>query len=325
MARKKIVCITGMERSGTSLVARIVNLLGVYLGGRDKLIMGNEYNQKGCWENRNLLNISDEILHRFGGHNHLKPDFPEDWVDDPGIADLEKEARRTIESEFSDKDIWGWKDPRSCLVLPFWQKLLPGMEYVICVRNPQNVADSLVTGQWAASYNEAYWIWHTYTSNIIRHTAGRRRIFVFYEDFMGNDPMAAIRRLARFLGRAYVKRLDDVSAEIEAFITKGLQHYETTLMDTLEDEKMPLSIKAYYLFILLTGKGGIKSIDGVGADEALDAISLDEDKRLAKLGELERTQKELEEKERHISALENSLSWRITAPPRRALDILKKP
>ncbi|MFQ5353649.1 MAG: sulfotransferase family protein, partial [Thermodesulfobacteriota bacterium] len=235
MKQKKIVCISGMERSGTSMVSRIVNLLGVYLGGEDDLIMETEYNLKGCWENKTLLKISDEILSRFGGDTHEIPDFAEGWTDDPRIADLEAEARKIIGDEFSNYDAWGWKDTRCSLIMPFWQKLLPEMEYVICIRNPSDVAHSVVTRKWTSSFTEAYCIWHMYTSNIIRHTAGKRRIFVFYEDFMGKDHMAEVRRLAKFLGPRYVRRMNKASSEIEAFITKGLQHHETTLMATLKD------------------------------------------------------------------------------------------
>jgi len=322
MKKKKIVCISGMERSGTSMVSRIVNLLGVYLGGRDDLIMETEYNKKGCWENKTLLKISDEILARFGGDTHNMPDFPEGWVDDPRIADLEVEAKKTIEREFSNKDVWGWKDPRCCLVMPFWQKLLPDMEYVICIRNPSDVANSLVSRQWVSSYPEAYCAWHLYTSNIIRHTSGKRRIFVFYEDFMGSDPMVAIRRLARFLGRSYVKRMDDASSEIEAFITKGLQHYETPLLETLEDAKMTLSVKGYYCILTLLGKGGIKSLDGVDATEVIDALSLHKDKEAVTIKELAVTRQVLKKKELQIRALLDSLSWKITAPIRSGLDLI---
>ncbi|MFQ5353959.1 MAG: sulfotransferase family protein [Thermodesulfobacteriota bacterium] len=325
MGKKKIVCITGMERSGTSMVARIANLLGVYLGGRDGLIMETDYNLKGCWENKTLLKISDDILTRFGGHNHLLPDFADGWIDEPKIADLEAKARQTIKSEFSNKDAWGWKDPRSCLVMPFWQKLLPEMEYVICIRNPKNVADSLVTGEWASSYAEAYWIWHMYTSNIIRHTAGKRRIFVFYEDFMGKDSMSAIRRLADFLGPEYVEKVHKAASKIESFITKGLQHYETPLMATLQDVDMPLAIKAYYLSLLLLEKGGIESLGTVEAAAIINSLSLHKDKELTALGELALTKKELEEKKRRLRALLDSGSWRITAPLRKVIDILKKP
>ena len=32
--------------------------------------------------------------------------------------------------------VWGWKDPRTCLTLPFWQDVIGSIRYVICIRNP---------------------------------------------------------------------------------------------------------------------------------------------------------------------------------------------
>ncbi len=320
MKKKKIVCISGMERSGTSMVSRIVNLLGVYLGGRDDLIMETEYNKKGCWENKSLLKISDEILARFGGDTHHMPDFPEGWVDDPRIADLEVEARKTIEREFSNKDVWGWKDPRCCLVMPFWQKLLPDMEYVICIRNPVDVGNSLVSLNAVSSYAEAARVWHMYTSNIIRYTAGKRRILVFYEDFMGKDSMQAIGRLAKFLGPEYVKRMKKASSEIETFITKGLQHHETPVMDTLKLTGIPLSIKAYYLALILLEKGGIESLGGVDAASVMEALSLYKDEGAEMIEELAMTKKKLNSNivcKRQLEDVYASMSWRITGPLRR--------
>jgi len=325
MKKKKIVCISGMERSGTSMVSRIVNLLGVYLGGPDKLIMETDYNQKGCWENKTLLKISDEILAHFGGDTHNIPDFPEEWVNDEGIADFGEQAQKIIDKDFSKHDVWGWKDTRCSLIMPFWQKLLPDMEYVICIRNPCDVAHSVVTRKWTSSYTEAYCLWYMYTSSIIRYTAGKRRIFVFYEDFMGKDSMAAVRRLAEFLGPESEKSMTKASSEIEAFITKGLQHHETSLLDILQKADLPLFIKEYYLILILLGKGGVESLAGVDATEVINALSVLKDQESATITKLALTERKLERNEHRMQALLDSGSWRITAPLRKAVDVIKKP
>ncbi len=326
MKTKKTVCVSGMERSGTSMIARIVNLLGVYFGGRDDLIMETEYNKKGCWENKTLLKISDEILTRFGGDTHRIPDFAEDWIKDARIADLEKQARKIISTEFSPHNAWGWKDTRCSLIMPFWQNLLPEMEYVICIRNPVDVAQSVLTRQWVSSDIEAYSIWYMYTSSLIRYTAGKRRIFVFYDDFMGENSLEAIKRLAKFLGPAYVRKMNTNSEEIESFITKGLQHHDTSLMETLENTWMPLPIKAYYLSLVLLGKDNVKAKAGIKGDEAINALSLHKDEETELLlSEIAMTKSELKKKTDQLEALLNSGSWRLTAPLRTLVDKVSGP
>ena len=51
-------------------------------------------------------------------------------------------ARLLIEG-FDSAGVWGWKDPRNSLTLPFWQDLLPGLKTLIMVRNPLEVAHSM--------------------------------------------------------------------------------------------------------------------------------------------------------------------------------------
>jgi hypothetical protein len=46
--------------------------------------------------------------------------------------------------------LWGWKDPATCLTLAFWQTLLPHMRYVICIRNPLDVAISMERLEWGS-------------------------------------------------------------------------------------------------------------------------------------------------------------------------------
>src|SRR5258706_8380174 len=63
-----IICVLGMHRSGTSLLARILNLLGVDLGPAEVLTTEPiAHNPKGYWEHHEITAISDAILKRYGG------------------------------------------------------------------------------------------------------------------------------------------------------------------------------------------------------------------------------------------------------------------
>src|SRR5690242_10584087 len=136
MARPTIICVLGMHRSGTSLVTRIVNLLGVYLGPETHLLAAAADNPKGFWEHRDLVRISEEILATFDGGAFEPPAFPENWPSGPELAHLRERARAVIARDFAGADLWGWKDPRACLTGPFWQYLLSPMRYIHCLRNP---------------------------------------------------------------------------------------------------------------------------------------------------------------------------------------------
>ena len=56
------ICIAGMHRSGTSMVARLLNLCGLYLGPESELSPPAPDNPEGYWENKHFVGINDRIL-----------------------------------------------------------------------------------------------------------------------------------------------------------------------------------------------------------------------------------------------------------------------
>src|SRR5262249_45296500 len=137
-----IVCTLGMHRSGTSLVSRILNVRGVYLGPEEHLMRPSADNPTGHWESRLIKQINDEILSILGGTWQEPPPLPTGWERSPELAAPRRRAREIIEGDFAGSELWGFKDPRSSLTLPFWQRILDPMRYVICLRNPIDVAAS---------------------------------------------------------------------------------------------------------------------------------------------------------------------------------------
>ena len=61
-----------------------------------------------------------------GGAWDLPPKADEN-LSDERLDPLRMKARLLIEG-FHSAQIWGWKDPRNSLTLPFWEDLLPGFE-----------------------------------------------------------------------------------------------------------------------------------------------------------------------------------------------------
>ena len=78
-----------------------------------------------------------------GAAGRSRPSSPPGWERSSELAALRRQARELIEADFSGSGLWGFKDPRNSLTLPFWQRILPPMRYVICLRNPVDVAASL--------------------------------------------------------------------------------------------------------------------------------------------------------------------------------------
>jgi hypothetical protein len=218
-----IVCILGMHRSGTSLLARMVNFLGVDLGPEEHFLPAAADNPKGFWENQRLMDLNEEILRRHGGGWSQPPAFPPAWHLDPGLDDLRRKGSAILAEDFGGARCWGWKDPRTCLTLPFWQDLLPPMRYVMALRDPVDVARSLERRN-RMPLEQGIGLWLSYLESALVHASGKPRIFVFYEDLLDNwrDDLPA---MGRFLGADERASRPETLEAIEAFVDKDLHHH----------------------------------------------------------------------------------------------------
>lgn len=241
--KRCIVCVLGMHRSGTSVAARLMNLLGISLGAEEQLLIPQPDNPTGYWEYRPILELNDEILGRLGGSFAEPPPLPPGWETAAELADLRRRARDLIARTFASGD-WGWKDPRTCLTLPFWKQILPPIQYVICMRSPAEVAASLETRD-GSSVEKSIRLWQIYTGAAIEQTTGLPRHFLFYEDVI-HSHREEVSRLARFLGRSDALEQPAVRAAIEEFVGPELHRQRTSLINTLDNPNILFPAKALY-------------------------------------------------------------------------------
>jgi hypothetical protein len=245
----QVVCVLGMHRSGTSLATRLLNLLGVYLGRQERLVPANDNNPRGFWEHSGVFRVNKHILSRLGGHSHAPPTMSPDWERRPDLADLRDRAREIIRDNFSGMPLWGWKDPRTCLTLPFWQELIASIDYVLCVRHPLAVARSLRTRD-RLPMEQGIRLWLTYVESSLRYTTSRTRMLVMYDDVV-SDPLRETRRLARFLGRQELVESSEVQRAVLEFTDDRLRHHDGSgpeADDRVPDHICDLLNRAYETF-----------------------------------------------------------------------------
>lgn len=192
------VCVTGMHRSGTSMIARLLNLCGLYLGPPDRIVPPGEGNPTGFWENQDMDRLNEDLLaYLAGGWDFLLPPIAEGWELDPGLSPFRERADRLIET-LGQQEPWGWKDPRCSLTLPFWKSLLPDLKVVVCLRHPQEVVRSMekrVGGTAAFNYN----LYLKYYQRILADTAPKERLFTHYDMYF-LDPQEELQRVTTWLG-----------------------------------------------------------------------------------------------------------------------------
>jgi len=126
-----------MHRSGTSLVANILEESGLFLGMR-KLPPAFD-NPKGYYEDTEFLDLNIKIL-KYNKTTHLLDKDIELTIPDF----LKKEAIALIKKRESLNIDWGWKDPRNSLLLDFWAQLIPEAKFLFLFRPYEQVVDSLL-------------------------------------------------------------------------------------------------------------------------------------------------------------------------------------
>src|SRR6202008_1146188 len=107
--RRTCIAVCGMHRTGTSAVARTVNLLGADIAG--DLIEPGTDNIRGYWESKSVVQIHEQLLEDLGSSSGDPLPLPDDWIN-TGFARLARERLAgLIESEFADSSLFVVKDP----------------------------------------------------------------------------------------------------------------------------------------------------------------------------------------------------------------------
>lgn len=129
--------VLGCHRSGTSLVASLLQGLGVHIG--DRLLGGSKlYNPRGHFEDRDFLDLNERILRACHGSWHMPP--AHHAVMDEGRA-FRREIKALVESK--RRELWGWKDPRSCMTACLYYPYLQDPHWVVVHRSADEIRASL--------------------------------------------------------------------------------------------------------------------------------------------------------------------------------------
>jgi len=139
--------ILGMHRSYTSLVSRWLGACGLNLG--DKLLPKGVGNQDGHFEDTAILDLHRKALRQAGLQGNGMVEIGQPAFDQSRYAalsfegDLHAEACRLLERKIDAGMPFAWKEPRTCLFLPFYRKQLDCRSLVL-FRGHQEVVGSLL-------------------------------------------------------------------------------------------------------------------------------------------------------------------------------------
>lgn len=191
------VVVLGMHRSGTSVVAGVLHELGLSLSIPEDVLPAQSYNLSGLWESAALQTLNNQVMALCGGTWAYPPELDGAWADSDMMCQLMRQAREIFPRVYPSTQ-WVWKDPRTCITLPFWLRAIPTKPAaVIVIRNPLDVASSLQTRD---GYGKAHSLalWERYTRSAVLNAAGLSAALIHYDDLMA-EPRRTISGLAQYL------------------------------------------------------------------------------------------------------------------------------
>jgi hypothetical protein len=187
-ARPVALFVLGMPRSGTSALTRVLSLCGATLPAG--MLGADSGNPRGYWEPRKALRLNNSILLRHGSGTY----DPSLRLQEEGALDAGQKAAYIAEisaylATLPAAPLVIIKDLQITALSDVWFEAtrLAGFDIaiVIAVRRPQEVIASLAKLMRAQPQLSSA-LWLKYNLLAERQTRGMRRVFVEYDNLLGN-------------------------------------------------------------------------------------------------------------------------------------------
>lgn len=210
-----IVC--GMHRSGTSLISKILDEMGMF--------MGNDVEVNH--ESLSFLLLNDKLLahaHSFWDQIEGVPSFFNNKEAIDQAVDLIKNQylnKKFFKPYLGSKTVknipqkWGWKDPRNTITFPLWHSVFKNARFIFIYRNAVDSVASLVHREHKQDFDitipayssrcmnldSAFGLWEDYNRFFSDHKGMIEKenlLEIKYEDFL-QEPKIYLSKIAGFV------------------------------------------------------------------------------------------------------------------------------
>jgi hypothetical protein len=215
------VLVLGMHRSGTSAFSGMLSQRGLFFG--NNLIVGNEYNRKGFFEQSEVVILNERLLNKAGFEWHTVPGEAAAFLSPMERFFARAHIRRLVARIYGGHSVFAIKDPRLCVLLGLWESALTpryDLHRVFVVRDPLEVSRSLERRN-AFTLEKASFLWLVYNVACLEACGSKPDEIVAFQDVIAT-PDATIAPVASALGLDAVER-----KSAEPFIDPTLRHHHT--------------------------------------------------------------------------------------------------
>ena len=149
MTDRKVLVITGMHRSGTSLLTQWLYKCGLHVG--DQFMGAGIGNEEGHYEDLDFYKYHKNVL-----KDHALQDDGLIHTTINTLSDGQLYEMRQLLEKKNKQLQWAWKEPRTCLFLSHYRELLPEARYLVILRDYRPVVSSLISRIYMALHQAAF-------------------------------------------------------------------------------------------------------------------------------------------------------------------------
>lgn len=240
--------ITGFHRSGTSCIAgALFKTKAVQMGPQEGMIGPHPSNEKGHFENLDIVNLNDAIL---------RANFSS-WREKmrPKIDQIPANFATIVNEIYTKYGIdFTVKDPRFCVTLGVWKSVFTAFvtKAVVVLRPPAECVMSLNRRN-GIEPEEGFSMWKWYTTDLVKNLSSEASgkdtsipaLWVNYSDFL-EKPKAGLLRILSFLGHS---QINPASLEAACAMPEARLRHETG-----KEIETPAEIKNLYDEVLCLTK-----------------------------------------------------------------------
>eukprot|EP00536_Pseudo-nitzschia_multiseries_P013289 jgi/Psemu1/290772/fgenesh1_pg.557_\ len=222
--------VLGMHRSGTSMLAGLLHKSAGYTVGGP--LIGSAFdNEKGFYERVDIVLQNDEFMNKqdvWWSANVIAYDWEKALRDkESGRVSFKEGAKGLPFLNNPDNAPWLQKDPRMCITLKTWLKLMNNEPAVMFTyRHPLEVAMSINKRDNSIAVDTALRLWIVYNMRAVQNSKGLC-VVTSSNDAVLADPLNEVQRISDELTSkcgvpAPPRRI--TQKEVEKFIDPKLQH-----------------------------------------------------------------------------------------------------
>lgn len=223
---KKIFIVLGMHRSATSLTAGILSSYGMYAGTDESLLEADKNNQRGFFENKEIVLLDEAIWCEHGVYSGMYSEKINLFKDTKYRNEINRIIKNLFENSEEKQDIF-IKDPRMCVTFPVWeneiQKYKLEENVIVVFRHPFEVAKS-VQKRDNINFIYALKLWFYYNLSILYCIADCNApvLILNHEDYF-NAQEEQISKLEKFIGYKNNKAADFIDTSLRHNIAGSIE------------------------------------------------------------------------------------------------------